>query len=95
MSDKTETVLVEVGQIKGQLGLITQMLQANHDATNQRIDDLRHAMESRVKGVEGRVLTLEQNERSTALKASATGALAGTVTGFVTAIAIAVAKLPR
>lgn len=91
MSDATDKALVELGEIKGQLKLMTQMLQQNHDSTNQRIDDVRHSMETRFKGVEERVGTLEKNERGTAIKAG----IAATVGGMIVAAGTAFLKLPK
>jgi hypothetical protein len=79
MSDTNTQVLVELGQVKGQLTLLLQMMQNNHDSTNKRIDDMRHAVEGRLEGVEGRVGVLEKNERGTAIRSSASGALAGAI----------------
>lgn len=58
----------ELAQVQGQLTAITAMIANNHNSTNQRIDDLRHSIEGRLGGVEGRVGTLEKNERSTAIR---------------------------
>ncbi len=84
--------LAEVkGQLSAVMTLLTsqhestkQLLNHHHTATNQRIDDLRAtvtaqiaATEKRIDGVSGRVTTLEGNERSTAIKASAVSALVG------------------
>jgi hypothetical protein len=88
MSGENST-LVELGEIKGQLKLMTQMLQQNHDSTNQRIDDLRHSMEARAKGLEERVGKLETNERGTAIKAG----VAGAISGVIATAAIAAVKL--
>lgn len=74
MSDTNTAVLVELGQVKGQLTLLLQMMQNNHDSTNKRIDDMRHAVEGRLEGVEGRVSVLEKNERGTAVRSAASGA---------------------
>lgn len=86
--------LAEVkGQLSAVMTMLTtqhestqQLLNHHHSATNQRIDDLRTAMtnanaatDKRIDGVSGRVSTLEGNERSTAIKASAAGALTGGV----------------
>lgn len=83
------SALVELGTIKGQLNTMMTMLQQNHADTNRRIDDLRHAQETRTAGVESRVATLEKNERGTAIKAAAAGA----TSGFIAAAAIAALKL--
>lgn len=68
--------LAELGEVKGQLAAITQLITLNQAATHQRIDDLRHAMTGRMDGHENRLGRLEQNERGTAIRAGATGALA-------------------
>ncbi len=81
------SALVELGTIKGQLNTMMTMLQQNHADTNRRIDDLRHAQESRTKGVEDRVSTLEKNERGTAIKAGVAGAMTG---GIATAALVAI-----
>ncbi|MEY2837800.1 MAG: hypothetical protein RJB60_99 [Pseudomonadota bacterium] len=72
---------IELSEVKGQLRVITQMLQTNHDATNQRIDDLRHSVEGRLDSHQSRIETLEHNERSTAIKAGISGALSGSLAG--------------
>lgn len=79
MSDTNTAVLVELAEVKGQLKMMIQMMQANHDSTHQRIDDMRHAVEGRLDGVETRVGVLEKNERGTAVKAAAAGAVSGAV----------------
>lgn len=73
------SALVELGTIKGQLTTMMTMLQQNHADTNRRIDDLRHAQETRTAGVETRVATLEKNERGTAIKAGVAGAVSGAI----------------
>lgn len=82
-------LLSHIGKLEGQLALMTQLIQQNHESTHQRINDFRHAVEGRITGVEARVVTLEKNERSTALKAASGGALsAALVTGAVEAFKI-------
>jgi hypothetical protein len=83
---------VQLAEVKGQLKAMTQMIQAQHDATNQmlsaqhaatnrRIDDFRESVETRLDGHEGRIGRLEGNERATAIRAGASGALAGSLAG--------------
>lgn len=79
MSDTSTAVLVELAEVKGQLKMMTQMMQANHESTHQRINDMRHAVEGRLDGVETRVGVLEKNERGTAIRSAGTGALAGAI----------------
>ncbi|MES1977519.1 MAG: hypothetical protein V4451_05750 [Pseudomonadota bacterium] len=81
MSDTNTAMLVELAEVKGQLKLMTQLMQQNHEATHQRINDFRHAVEGRVSHVESRMATLEANERTTALKGAGSGALAGAIAG--------------
>lgn len=81
MSDNNSLVLVELAEVKGQLKLMMQLMQQNHEATHQRINDFRHAVEGRVATVENRMTTLETNERATALKGAGSGAIAGAITG--------------
>jgi hypothetical protein len=79
MSDNNTSVLVELAEVKGQLRIMTQLMQQNHEATHQRINDFRHAVEGRVANVETRMATLETNERTTALKGAGSGAAAGAI----------------
>ena len=91
MSHDSQT-LAQIAEIRGQLTVITQMIQHNHEATHQRIDDLRHAVEGRLSGVETRVGRLEENERGTAMKASTAGAVSGLLSSVLVAAGIAAVK---
>ncbi len=71
--------LVQLAEVRGQLTMIAQLIQTNHGATHQRIDDLRQTVETRFSGVEDRLETIEQNERSTAIRAAGTGAFSGAI----------------
>lgn len=91
----TNATLQQLAEVKGQLSAVMtmlttqhestkQLLNHNHNATNQRIDDLRLAMtnqhaatEKRIDSVSSRVSTLESNERGTAIKAAGVSALMG------------------
>jgi hypothetical protein len=75
------TVLVQLAEVQGQLKLMTQMMQQNHESTHQRINDFRHAIEGRLSGVETRVSVIEKNERGTALRGAGSGALSGAIMG--------------
>jgi hypothetical protein len=75
--DNHSVLLAHIGKLEGQLAVMTQLMQQNHESTHQRINDFRHAIEGRITGVEARVVTLEGNERSTAIKAAGGGALSG------------------
>ncbi len=79
MSDPATTLLVEMGQVKGQLTAMTALLQQNHAATQTRIEDLSKSVGVRFDGLEKRLTTLEGNERGTAIRAAGTGALAGAI----------------
>lgn len=86
MSDHNQdtTVLVQLGEVQGQLKLMMTMMQQNHESTHQRINDFRHAIEGRIDGVEARIGAVEDridrvdsNERGTALRGASSGALSG------------------
>jgi hypothetical protein len=79
--DMGAVTLAELAAVKGQLTLIAQMIQHNHDATHQRIDDLRHSIEGRISGIDGRVSTLESRERETALRTAGLSAVSGSIGG--------------
>lgn len=81
-SDSIHAVLTQLGEVKGQLNLLSQMIATNHVATHQRIDDLRQAIGQRVDNVEDRVKVLESNERSTAVRV---GGIAATSSAVVAA----------
>lgn len=77
--DTNNAVMVQLAEVKGQLGMMMKVMQQNHDTTQTRIDDFRHAIETRVEGVETRLETLEKNERGTALRGASSGAVSGAV----------------
>lgn len=81
MSDPNNNtaVLVELGQVKGQLNALTELIRQNHSATQTRIEDLSKSVGVRFDGVEKRLATLEANERGTAMRAAGTGALSGAI----------------
>ena len=79
MSDPATALLIEMGQVKGQLNAMTEMLKQNHAATQTRIEDLSQSVNTRFDGLETRLTTLEANERGTAIRAAGTGALAGAI----------------
>ena len=94
MSGDNQQLLQQVGEVQGQLKLITQMIQQNHESTHQRINDFRHAIEgridgvaARVDGVEKRIDTIDKNERGTALRGAGGGAVsAAIVAGAIEAL---------
>lgn len=73
------SVLLQLGQVQGQLLGLTQMIQSQHDSTNKRLDDFRHSVEDRLNNVEDRVTTVEGHERGTALRAAGSGAMASAI----------------
>lgn len=77
MSGETTEVLVQMAEVKGQLSVILQLMQQNHDATHQRLNDFRQSAEGRFSGLETRLDRVEENERGTAIKAAGGGALSG------------------
>lgn len=97
-TDPNTNVLAQLGEVQGQLKLMTQMIQQNHESTHQRINDFRHAIEGRIDGVEEKIKSVEQrvdtidkNERGTALRAAGGGAVsAAIVTGAIEALKLIV-----
>lgn len=81
--DPNSALLLVLAEVKGQLSNITQIIQSNQAATNQRIDDLRHALEGRLGAHESRLSRLETNERATAMKSSDMGAISGMATSMM------------
>ena len=81
MSDPNQQLAQQIGEVQGQLKLMTQMIQQNHESTHQRINDFRHAVEGRLTSVEARVGVIEKNERGTALRGASGGALSGAIVG--------------
>ena len=81
------TVLQQLGEVRGQLSGIAQLIQSNHAATQTRIEDLDKSITQRIDGLEKRVGVLEKNERSTAILAGSLGAVSGAiVTATIAAI---------
>lgn len=79
-------LMSHLGRLEGQLSTMTQLMQQHHDSTNQRINDLRQAVERRIDNVEERVGRVERRvddvedkERGTAIKAASGGALSGAI----------------
>lgn len=77
--DLNAAALAEIAQVRGQLTNITQLILNGQAATNTRIEDLRRTFEGRFDGVEKRLSTIEQNERGTAMRTSAIGAVSGAI----------------
>lgn len=78
-TDINLAALQQLAQVQGQLVTITQMIHQHHSATDKRIDDFRHAAETRFSGIEDRIGVLEANERGTAMRTAGFGALAGAI----------------
>ena len=72
-------VIQQLAQVQGQLATIVQLVQQQGDSTNKRIDDFRQATDVRFSGIETRLGTLETNERGTAMRTAAVGALSGAI----------------
>ncbi len=76
-NDSNNAVLTQLAEVQGQLTVMTQLLMHQKESINQRLDDMREAMDTRFDGVEKRLQRVEDNERKTALMAAGTGAVAG------------------
>ena len=86
--------LVQLAQVKGQLETITQMMSHHHETTQQRFSDLQHYNETRFNGIDGRIGTLEKNERDTALRTASIASLAGAVSSAIVTAGMAMLKIP-
>lgn len=84
--------LSQLSEVKGQLQTLFQLLAQQHESTNQRIADFRQHVDQRMSGVEGRLGTLEHNERSTALRVAGVSALSGAASSALVSAAIALVK---
>lgn len=82
-------LLLQLGKLEGQVGQVLQLMQANHTATNQRLDDMRAAFNARMDGHDSRIEKIEHRERGTAIRSAASGALSGAVTSAITAAIVA------
>lgn len=77
-------VMQQLGEVQGQLANITLLIQNSHSQTNKRIDDLNVAVTARLDNMDERLQRVEANERSTAIKAGAVGAVtSAVVTGAI------------
>lgn len=91
-TDINTAALVELAAVRGQLQVITQMMAQNHDATHRRIDDMQRATEQRFDGVDGRIDTLEKNERDTALRTAGVAAITSASISALVAAGVALLK---
>ena len=77
--EDNSAVMNQLGKLDGQMQMLMSVMQSNNASTHQRIDDMRAAIAGQLDSVEKRLGTLEANERSTAVKASSAGAIAGVI----------------
>lgn len=66
-----------LGEVKGQLNGIAELLRESAKATNRRLDDLKESVDGRFKDHAERIHRLENNERDTAIKTGAIGVVTG------------------
>jgi hypothetical protein len=81
-----------LGEVKGQLTGIAELIRESNASVNRRLDDLKHSVDARFNDHGQRITKLEENERSTAIKAAAIGATAGAASGIVGQILGAIVK---
>ncbi|ARL36022.1 hypothetical protein BOC49_06920 [Burkholderia pseudomallei] len=82
-NDLNDKLLLALGNIQGELRGIREMVQNGHQATNQRIDDLKQTVSDRIDAVEDRVKTLEGDHGKLMAKTAGLGGVAG---GAMTAL---------
>ena len=78
-NEANSAILRSLGHIEGQVAQLMQMMQTNQAATNQRLDDMRASINARMDSQEKRIDKLETNERNTALRSSASAAIAAAI----------------
>ena len=81
-----------LGEVKGQLHGIAELIKESNASVNRRLDDLKDSVDTRFNDHAHRISKLEANERSTAIKAAAIGATAGAVSCVVGQLLGAIAK---
>lgn len=79
MSDNNAAVLMELGEVKGQLTAISDQIRQSHEATQTRIEDLSKSVGVRIDGIDKRLSTVEQNERNTAIRTAGISALTSAI----------------
>jgi len=82
-----------LGQVQGQLNGIADLIRETSASTNRRIDDLKETMDDRFQDHGDRISRLENNERTTAIKAAGIGAAAGAASGIVGQLLGALVKI--
>lgn len=85
-------LLLQMGKLEGQVGQILHMMQANHTAINQRMDDMRSAFNARMDAYTDRLEKIEARERGTAIKAAVSGSISGMKASIITAAAVTMLK---
>ena len=85
-------LLLQMGKLEGQVGQILHMMQANHTAINQRMDDMRSAFNARMDAYTDRLEKIEARERGTAIKAAVSGSISGMTASIITAAAVTMLK---
>lgn len=83
MPDANTQVLTLLGEIRGELRGIRQVMQANHESTQQRIDDFATANETRFKGIEERLSKMESGKHTLMIRTGVSGASAGGLVAVV------------
>ena len=91
-TDINATGLAEISAVKGQLTTIILLIESHHAATDQRIDDMRRAVEGRLDGIEKRLGNVEANERITAIRTAGIAGTVGTAAGALVAAAFEVIR---
>ena len=66
-------LLQEIAEVRGDLKTITALLQHQAQSSERRHNDLKEHLGERLDGHERRISKLEDNERSTAIKAAGLG----------------------
>lgn len=91
MSTDHDTIRA-LGQLTGEVRGIADLIRETNASTNRRLDDLKASVDDRFADHGKRIARLEDNERATAMRTAAIGAMSG-LAG--TAIGQAIASIFR
>lgn len=74
-----QDLLLLLGELRGDMKGIRDLLESNQQSTNTRIEDLSKVIDTRLSATEDRVSRLEEGERSLIWKVGGIGGTAGAI----------------
>jgi DNA-binding transcriptional MerR regulator len=79
-------LLLLLGELRGDMKGIRDLLESNQQSTNTRIEDLTKVVDTRLGASEERISRLEEGERSLIWKVGGIGTTAGAVSAMLVEI---------